>query len=352
MTSTSSSTTCAHCGKTAERACTGCKDVPAIDGDIKTIYYCSSACQKEDWQYHKVLCKRLQTRKLFYLAGSVLQEMFYMYREKMFDKLIARIDKTQGRLIVYEGRYNPLITAETDCLIQFPSKLCQTEKEKQSVLVHLACDDASAWLHDILKYTLAGIASNITEVRGVVKNKKLDIIAVDVLDNVQDTDFEHEFLEIKLLNGGEEYALDLSSAQYGYFEPIVPWRKYLQTRVSKLATSQHFNYFGGAKDRLVAEKGDTDVKGIIASLNTESAQELMSSTKEWEEEYKMPIMKMMKLPFPEFKMKEKQLVDFIADNLGQYHAWLRGRAEKDKAEAARSDAGGNSKQTKTRQKGL
>ena len=79
-----------------------------------------------------------------------------MYREKMFDKLIARIDKTEGRLVIHEGRYNPQITAETDCLVPFPEKLCQTEKDKKSVLVHLACDDASAWLHEILKYVLAG----------------------------------------------------------------------------------------------------------------------------------------------------------------------------------------------------
>ena len=80
----------------------------------------------------------------------------YKYREMMFDKLIARIDKTEGRLIVYEGRYKPRITAEMDCLIPFPAKLCQAENDKKSVLVHLVCDDASAWLQDILKYILTG----------------------------------------------------------------------------------------------------------------------------------------------------------------------------------------------------
>ena len=120
MTSKSSSPACAHCGKSAERACTGCKDAPAVDGDVKPTHYCSSACQKEDSQYRKALCK------------------------------------TEGRLIVYEGRYKPRITAEMDCLIPFPAKLCQAENDKKSVLVHLVCDDASAWLQDILKYILTG----------------------------------------------------------------------------------------------------------------------------------------------------------------------------------------------------
>ncbi|KAH7386503.1 hypothetical protein BKA64DRAFT_711727 [Cadophora sp. MPI-SDFR-AT-0126] len=345
MASTSPSQICAHCGKAAERACSGCKDVPAIDDDIKPIYYCSPSCQKEDWQHHKTLCKRLQTRKLFYRAGSILQEIFYMYREKMFDKLIARIDKSQGRLIIHEGRYNPLITADIDCLIPFPANLCQTEEDKKSVLVHLACDDASAWLHDILKYTLAGIASNIVEVRGVVQNKKLEIIAIDVLGNLQNTDFEHEFLKIKLVNGGEEYGLDLSSAQFGYYEPIVPWRQYLQTRISKLVSRQQFNYPGGARDRLVAGKGDTDVEGLVAGLNMESSRALVSSTKEWESETNMTILKMLKLPHQEFKMMEKQLVDFIADNLEWYLTFLREKAGKAKAKFMQAAAGESSRKT-------
>ena len=46
----------------------------------------------------------------------------------------------------------------------------------------------------------------------------------------------------------------------------------------------------------------------------------------------------------DFEMKQKLWVDFIADNLGQYHAWLRERAEKDKAEA--TGAAQTCKQTK------
>tara|TARA_R110002060_G_scaffold48124_2_gene59064 strand:- start:379 stop:960 length:582 start_codon:yes stop_codon:yes gene_type:complete len=191
---------------------------------------------------------------------------------------------------------------------------------------------------------LVGIAANIFEVHGAVRSRKLDMVAVDILNNVQDTDFEHEFLKGKLMNGGEEYALDLSSAQYGYFEPVDPWREYFQTRVSKLAARQHFEYFGDAKQSLLAERGDKDVKGIDASLNAESSQELLSSTEEWQKENSMTIMKMLKLPLEDFEMKQKLWVDFIADNLGQYHAWLRERAEKDKAEA--TGAAQTCKQTK------
>lgn len=87
-----------------------------------------------------------------------------MYREKLFDKYIERIEKRDGRLVLYEGQYKTLVTAQTDCLIPFPDNLCQTPEEKLSVLAHLSCDDASAWLHDILKYILVGKS---TEVQGL-----------------------------------------------------------------------------------------------------------------------------------------------------------------------------------------
>ncbi|KAL5331998.1 hypothetical protein ACEPPN_001541 [Leptodophora sp. 'Broadleaf-Isolate-01'] len=349
MASTNASPTCAHCGKGAERACTGCKDAPAIDGDVKPIHYCTPACQKEDWQYHKKLCKRLQTRKLLYRAGSVLQEMFYMYREKLFDKYIERIEKRDGRLVLYEGQYKTLVTAQTDCLIPFPDNLCQTPEEKLSVLAHLSCDDASAWLHDILKYILVGIAADICETRCVTKNKKLDIIAVNADDSVQDTDFGHEFLIIKLVHGGEQYAMDLSSAQHGHFEPVVPWKKYFESRVLKLLQRPQFNHFGGVRERLTAETGRTSVVQILLGLNVESSKALLHSTKNWEKECNMPIISLLKLPFPEFKRKEKLLVESIGDTLGRFHDRLRKGAEKHKEEVEKALAAGGDGQTKPKQ---
>jgi hypothetical protein len=33
---------------------------------------------------------------------------------------------------------------------------------------------------------------------------------------------EHEVLKVTLEDGGEQYALDLAGAQYGYYAPVIP----------------------------------------------------------------------------------------------------------------------------------
>jgi formamidopyrimidine-DNA glycosylase len=39
---------CEKCGKHAEKKCSACS----------VVYYCTLACQKQDWKFHKVTCKR------------------------------------------------------------------------------------------------------------------------------------------------------------------------------------------------------------------------------------------------------------------------------------------------------
>ncbi|CZT53010.1 uncharacterized protein RSE6_14441 [Rhynchosporium secalis] len=216
----------------------------AMSKSFTHVYYSSPKCQKEDRQHHKGICKRLQTRKGLYRAGSVLQEIFYMYREKLYEKFYVKIDKSEGRL---------------------------TAEDKKSILVHLSCDDASAWLHEVLKYILVDIAVSIEEGRCVPKNKKLVITLVHPDQTRQDPNFEHEIIKVKLQNGGEEYALDFSGAQYGYFEPVIPWLKYVESRVAHFASRQGFDYFGGMFDILRSMSGRHNAVEILLTLNVESS---------------------------------------------------------------------------------
>ncbi|KAH7317879.1 hypothetical protein BKA65DRAFT_483346 [Rhexocercosporidium sp. MPI-PUGE-AT-0058] len=132
----------------------------------------------------------------------------------------------------------------------FPTS-CFRLRITRFILAHLSCEDASAWLHDVLKYILAGIAVNIAEVRCALKNKKLGIIGVKHDGSVQNNNVKQDFLIIKLLKGGEQYAMDLTGAQYGYFEPVGPLKKYVQSRVVSFDTQHQIECFGGTRDRLM-----------------------------------------------------------------------------------------------------
>jgi hypothetical protein len=108
---------CAHYQKPAPQTCSGCKDVPETGSKIETTHYCSTECEKSDWANHKQLCKSLQTKKAFYRAGSVLQEIFYIYREKAFDKPIAKTEKKDGKMCIHEGKYGKVAAGQVESVI-------------------------------------------------------------------------------------------------------------------------------------------------------------------------------------------------------------------------------------------
>jgi hypothetical protein len=91
-----------------------------------------------------------------------------MYRKEVFDKLIDRVERRNGKIYLYQGEY-PKEGHPMDLLQSFPSHLLESEEEQQ-------------------------------------------------------------VLKIKLKGGGEEYILDLSGAQYGYHEPVISWVDYIESR--------------------------------------------------------------------------------------------------------------------------
>jgi len=72
----------------------------------------------------------------------------------MFDKLISRIEKRDGKLYVYEGKYQGERT-NYDFIKKFPSELFDNEEDKLAVLSHLSCSEMG-WLYEIIQYVLSG----------------------------------------------------------------------------------------------------------------------------------------------------------------------------------------------------
>lgn len=100
LTTPNPTNTCVQCQRSATLRWISCKDAPGSDETTKSTYYCTSECQKADWKKHKTSCKRLETQKALYSVSWPLQEVFYLYREKVFNKLIAKIE-TKNRRCTY-----------------------------------------------------------------------------------------------------------------------------------------------------------------------------------------------------------------------------------------------------------
>lgn len=72
----------------------------------------------------------LEVRKLLYRAGTLLQEGFYLYMEKVFDKLVTKIETRGGKIYIYEGNYTRQLVGSYDALENFPLTYSWTSKTK------------------------------------------------------------------------------------------------------------------------------------------------------------------------------------------------------------------------------
>jgi hypothetical protein len=60
-------------------------------------YYRSADCQTASWRNgRKEACKSIQARREFHLAGDILQERFYEYRERVFNRRIIKVEAGDG----------------------------------------------------------------------------------------------------------------------------------------------------------------------------------------------------------------------------------------------------------------
>lgn len=154
---------CAQCGKPATDPCTRCMDAPSsTEHPVMNVLYCSTECQKSDWNNHKKLCNGLENRKLLYRAGSVLQEIFYVFRERTWGQNFLKIARKGRQVHIYVCR-RPQAIEEVDTLLPMPIDICHSEDErdlKKILLSTLACTGSVAYMHEMYKYCLAGKTPN------------------------------------------------------------------------------------------------------------------------------------------------------------------------------------------------
>ncbi|KAF8860519.1 hypothetical protein BDZ45DRAFT_800687 [Acephala macrosclerotiorum] len=222
MPPTTTTYPCTHCAKPTTNLCSirSTEPIIIVSEPLTKTSYCPASCQKADWPSRKDLCRRLQTRRQIYRVGAVLQAIFYVYREKVFNKHIVKVEKQGSFSRMWDGGIgNPI--ADFDMLLKFPREMFDNleETSKQAALVARAGREAVAWMRHAVNFLISKIAETIEELTIEAKNPKLSVLVVHGPDTVEVAD-KQRLLKVKLKNGGEEYALDLASAKYGYSNPV------------------------------------------------------------------------------------------------------------------------------------
>jgi hypothetical protein len=133
---------CAICSQPASNIC----------GRCRIQVYCSTVCQKIDWEKHKSPCKVAHLEKILGRVATIIHEAYLHFREKTWDTPIKKIQDNSEGLVIYDGDQAPNLKYFVD----FPHGLIHSEKTKMAVLCTLTCNEPFAWMHDILRKLLQG----------------------------------------------------------------------------------------------------------------------------------------------------------------------------------------------------
>ncbi|KAF2136681.1 uncharacterized protein K452DRAFT_312965 [Aplosporella prunicola CBS 121167] len=222
---------CAHCGKPATDCCNDCKDVPRSH----STFYCDSSCREAHWTSHKGTCESLQVRKAFYRAADLLKELWHAFRRASYEIPISKVEVKDGNLLVFtKDRRETVSESRAHVAFRFPWNKIPSGWDTEAISCSLTSWDALAYMHKTIKYFLNGLVSDIetsvTEKTVKLKNKACEVryIASDGSCNVADN--VHHFLSV-LRSNGEHYVLDLTGAQYSWYEAAMPLSEYIEERV-------------------------------------------------------------------------------------------------------------------------
>ena len=134
------------------------------------------------------------------------------------------------------------------------------------------------------------------------------------------------FIEVELKENGGDYALDLTGAQLGYYDPVRPKLVYEQQMIEGRDTTQDF---GNTRDRFKKELGapieNTSYPlkmayGFHAKL---AVDWLLSTMKDWMRNEGTSAEDLLNFPIQRFEEQKQRFLVQAEDLLGSYVAALQ-----------------------------
>jgi hypothetical protein len=168
--------------------------------------------------------------------------------------------------------------------------------------------------------TIKDLVSEITEVEVIPKNHKREVIAIDDDCATGQGVGSHSIIKLTLKYGGESYALDLTGAQYGYYDPVTTWPDYLNTRVLSFQSNKPPQCFGQLKEwhlREVRER-NKDMVWAVMHLNSVASKTIMDTILAWEEDQKVTVQEMLRQSLQTYLAIQEDLIGSIAKTVEDF----------------------------------
>jgi hypothetical protein len=139
-----------------------------------------------------------------------------------------------------------------------------------------------------------------------LKGRKREVVSSD--GRTEHHDQRHDVLRVVLKEGRKAYAIDVASAQYGYYNPVTSWDEFAKNRVAGLN-----NLFFTKEEKRKAFDIHTgnSLPRCMFLLEVEATKHLVDWIRLWEQEKKLDVRKLLRLRKTEYKTRERELIPFI-----------------------------------------
>ncbi|KAL8662127.1 MAG: hypothetical protein Q9168_008305 [Polycauliona sp. 1 TL-2023] len=279
---------CSVCSKDADMACKSCKGAPDGGQGTTTVYYCGTACQKEHWPAHKIVCKAAKDRRILYRAGEICRRLFLTFEKNMYMHPIQRVEIGHGNIKwvdlgrSYSGELWRILlrdrkTGEEGFLIRFPSEEIPVLKLQEAILTHEACHTSLFLAEIILKDLMKGSSQissvdqmievanwkkdmviGVTEICVRIKNPRIMITRQHAVTQEKICPSARHELFLFTMSNGERFVMDLTAAQFGWYgSATMPWDTFVKERLDILLESSEL----GTANRTLLEQLQS-IKGL------------------------------------------------------------------------------------------
>ena len=126
---------------------------------------------------------------------------------------------------------------------------------------------------------------------------------------------EHVIFKITI-NENEDYALDVTGSQFGFYDTLTPWSSYQQDRIEKLGKILPLSRLRDSQKLPGKNSSQKNRAGATTkALNRQSAETFDSTLKSWEEK-NGKFTAMLRLREDGFRKSQGELLDFVDEHAG------------------------------------
>ncbi|KAF2420186.1 hypothetical protein EJ08DRAFT_683410 [Tothia fuscella] len=247
---------------------------------------------------------KIITRKQLYHAASLIHKIFVTFREHTFESSLIQVEGRKGILyFTIEDRGHDANKGEF--LFKGLDKVLVKERSHQlAIMMFAECQSALATMDEQIRSFLSVLCSKIEEVHVKVKNAFRPTCRIDT-NHIHKNNMENRHTILRVTTfGGEMFAVDLTGAQYGWKEVVVPWTSFYNHRVHTIRDIQA----QGSQAIEALEVGEeSNLSGMYCQSQLMVAKALNLHVAIWLGKNDLTITQFVDLAADDFKRKEKEL---------------------------------------------